>query len=158
MVNTKEITITKERIQELKQELQKLIDYDRVEVIAEIKAAREQGDLSENADYEAARYRQGLIESRITEIEGQLRHAKEVKISHGKKTKIKIGDKVKLIRKDNNKEVEYHILGPLESDPFRNIISNDSPVGKALIGRKVGEVVTVKNNKFKFKLEIKEIS
>ena len=149
--------LTKKAFQDLQTELEHLLNEERPKVIAEIKAAREQGDLSENADYEAARHNQGLLEIRIKEIEALLRSADELKISQGRKNIVKIGDHVEMYRLDTKQTMKFQILGPLESDPFSNIISNDSPIAQAILGNKVGDVVGVKNSKIKFKIEIKKI-
>ncbi|MBP9667229.1 transcription elongation factor GreA [Candidatus Saccharibacteria bacterium] len=130
--------ITSEGKKELEAELEKL--KGRRGTIAEkIADARDYGDLSENAEYDAAREEQGLVESRIAEIEDILLNAELIK-GH-KKTAIGLGSKVEL--KNGNKKLEYHIVGPVEADPVSGKISNESPIGVALMGKKVGETATV---------------
>ena len=104
-----------------------------------IAEARDYGDLSENAEYDSAREEQGLVESRIAEIEDVLLNAEIIAASRS--TSVKLGSKVEL--KTGAKTVEYHVVGPVEADPLAGRISNESPIGLALMGKKVGDVATI---------------
>lgn len=123
---------------ELEQELE-LLKSERGQVAEKIANARDYGDLSENAEYEAAREEQALVESRVTEIEEILLNADIIKV--GKSTGvIRVGSTVDL---HNGKKVTYTIVGPVEADPLEGKISNESPIGSALLGKKVGDKVTI---------------
>ena len=108
-------------------------------IAEKIAEARDYGDLSENAEYDAAREDQGLVESRIAEIEDILQNAEIIKASH--KTTVGLGSKVEL--KNGSHSIEYHIVGPVEANPVEGKISNESPLGVALMGKKEGEKATV---------------
>ena len=129
MVNKDEIyELTRNGERELREELEKLKTVDRVQIREAIKEAREQGDLSENADYSSAREQQANIEARILEIENILKHAKILEV-----TRVT----VKYLEMD--KTVTYEIVGTIEADPFAGKISNDSPLGKVVTNHKVGD-------------------
>ncbi|HBO64387.1 TPA: transcription elongation factor GreA [Candidatus Saccharibacteria bacterium] len=130
--------ITNEGKKELEAELTELKSR-RGEVADKISEARDFGDLSENAEYDAAREEQGLLETRIAEIEDILNNAEIIKAS--KKGAIGLGSHVTL--KTGNKKVEYTIVGPVEADPLEGRISNESPIGMALYGKKIDEKVTI---------------
>lgn len=130
--------ITAEGKKELEAELDTL-KARRGEIADKIAEARDYGDLSENAEYDAAREEQGLVESRVAEIEDILLNAELIKASH--KSTIGIGSKVDL--KNGNKAVSYHVVGPVEANPVEGKISNESPIGVALMGKKVGDKATV---------------
>ena len=153
-INNSKILLTKEAIKELKEELKILIEVKRPEVIQEIVDARAQGDLSENAEYEAAREKQGLIEDRIAEIEKTLENAQEIKTS--KKDIISIGSVVTIKNKFSNQKETYSIVSTYESDPFENKISNKSPLALSLIGKSKGDVVIVEAPT-KYEIEILDI-
>ena len=127
---------------------------DGPEVIQESVDARAQGDLSENAEYEAAREKQGLIEDRIAEIEKTLENAQEIKTS--KKDIISIGSVVTIKNKFSNQKETYSIVSTYESDPFENKISNKSPLALSLIGKSKGDVVIVEAPT-KYEIEILDI-
>ncbi len=134
--------LTQKGIDKLKAELEHLKTTEREKILEALKEARAQGDLSENADYDAARDQQARIETRIKEIENILKHAELIR-EDSRGNKITIGKTVKL--SVNGKDpVEYSIVGSIEADPFNNKISNESPVGKAVIGHKPGDEVTYK--------------
>ncbi len=148
----KHYQITKEGRQELLAELTDL--KSRRPAIAEkIAAARDLGDLSENADYDAARDEQGQNETRIAEIEDIVQNA-EIIIAK-KSSKIAVGSKVDL--KNGAKNVSYRIVGPVEADPLDGKISNESPMGRALLGKKVGDTVEIKTPKVTNKYSIVKI-
>lgn len=135
--------LTYEGLQKLENELQNLKVVKRKEVAQKIKEAREQGDLSENAEYDAAKDEQRDIETRIEEIEKILKNAEVVVEDEIDLDKINVGCMVKLYDCEFEEELEYKIVGSTEANSLQGKISNESPVGKALIGAKVGETVTV---------------
>ena len=134
--------ITKQGKEDLEKELKELID-SRSDVADEIAAARENGDLSENAEYTAAREKQSRVEARIAEIEGILDGAQIIK-SDGDGT-ISLGDHV--IVSQDGKESAFDVVGAIEADPANNKISHESPLGAALMGKKVGDEVSIKTPK-----------
>ncbi len=143
--------ITLEGKQELETELDEL--KGRRGAIAEkIANARDYGDLSENAEYDSAREEQGLVESRVAEIEDILQNADIIKPT--KSSTIKVGSTVVL---KNGSLVTYQIVGPVEADPLEGKISNESPIGSALMGKKEGEKVTIKTPKGETTYEVKEV-
>ncbi len=146
MINPKDIILTKEGVEQLKAEYRNLIDVQRPEVIEQLQNARAMGDLSENADYDAARNRQAEIEGRISEIETILANAKVAEPSKGKTAQISSIVTYKDLTDDEVYTVK--IVSSIESDPLSDAnnlkISNVCPLGEALIGHKVGETITVK--------------
>ena len=149
----KQYQITTEGKQELETELAEL-KSQRGEIAEKIAAARELGDLSENADYDAARDEQGQAETRIAEIEEILLHAEIIKTK--KSSTIHVGSTVEL--KHGAKKVVYTIVGPVEADPLEAKISNESPLGAALIGKKVAESVQIETPKGKTTYKVEKIS
>ncbi len=141
--------ITVEGRQELEAELEELKSR-RGAIADKIAEARDYGDLSENAEYDAAREEQGLVESRIAEIEDILLNAELIKTVKG--SKVSLGSKVEL--KTGKKTVVYDVVGPVEADPLEGKISNESPIGEALMGKKVGESVTITTPKGQISYEI----
>ena len=135
--------LTYQGLQKLEEELQNLKVVRRKEVAQKIKEAREQGDLSENAEYDAAKDEQRDIEARIEDIEKILKNAEVVVEEEVELDKISIGCKVKILDVEENEELEYKIVGSTEANSLKGKISNESPVGKALIGRSVGDTVQV---------------
>lgn len=148
----KHYQITLEGKQELAAELEEL-KSKRGEIAEKIAAARELGDLSENADYDAARDEQGQAETRIAEIEDILLNAEIIKASRG--SKVAVGSTVELTA--GGKKVTYTIVGPVEADPLAARISNESPLGSALIGKKASESVEIETPKGKKKYTIESI-
>ena len=142
----KTVSITEEGRKDLENELEQLIAR-RPEIAEKIALARSYGDLSENEDYSAARGEQKVVEGRILEIEDILLHAKIIK--SGKREKVALGSTVTL--KSDGKETSYTLVGAVEANPLEGKISNESPIGKAIFGKKVGEEVTLPNGK-KFKI------
>lgn len=130
-------------LKQYEDELQNLKVVKRKEVAQKIKEAREQGDLSENAEYDAAKDEQRDIELRIEELEKLLKNAEVVVEDEIDLDKINVGCKVKVYEIDFDEEMEFKIVGSTEANSLQNKISNESPVGKALIGKKVGDVVDV---------------
>ncbi len=139
----KKIVLTYDGLKKLEDELENLKVVRRKEVAAKIKEARGQGDLSENAEYDAAKEEQAEIEARIITIEKMLRNAEvidEEEISTGR---VNIGNKVKLYDEEFEEEIEYTIVGSAEADPSLGKISNESPLGMALLGHAIGDNVDV---------------
>jgi transcription elongation factor GreA len=155
MVDEK-ITLTVEGKEKLNQELKKLVNVTRPEVIEQLKAARSQGDLSENADYDAARNRQAEVEARIAEIENILATAR-VEKNKGKNDVITIGKKITVKYTNDGKEATYTIVGTVEADPFNNKISPSSPIGIALLNKSVGDKVAYKVNESQYEVEILKV-
>ena len=137
------IYVTKEGYESLKAELRYLIDVERPQVLQEIKEARAQGDLSENADYDAARDKQAIIEAKITELTEKIENA-QIIATTGSSNVVKIGCYVVLKFSNNLPEAEYHIVGSTEVNPKENKISNECALAKAIMGAKTGDVVSVK--------------
>lgn len=144
--------ITDEGKNELEAELEELKSR-RGGIADKIAEARDFGDLSENAEYDSAREEQGLVESRIAEIEDILLNAELIKAS--KSSKVGLGSKVEL--KTGKKTVTYTVVGPVEADPLEGKISNESPIGVALMGKKVGDKVTITTPKGDINYEIVKI-
>ena len=141
MGQNKQVYLTSEGYLELEQELNDLKLNKRNEVIKAIKEARSHGDLSENSEYDAARDEQAQVEARIQELEYKLEHA--VIIDNKSTDEVNVGSQVTILYVDDEEEETYSIVGSLESDPFENKISNESPIGAAIMGKKVGDVISV---------------
>ena len=141
-MNKKNI-LTSEGLKKLEDELEDLIVVKRKEVAQKIKEAREQGDLSENAEYDAAKDEQRDIEARIEEIEKILKNAEIVDEDEVNTDTINVGCQVKILDCEFDEELTYKIVGSTEANSLKGKISNESPVGKALLGKKVGDIVTV---------------
>lgn len=156
MSEQKELYLTQEGLDELKKELDELKLVKRPEVITALKDARAQGDLSENAEYDAARTEQAIVESRIKELEVMLENA--VVITKVNTDVVSLGSKVTIEYVDDEEEEEYSIVGSKEADPFTNKISNESPIAKAILGLKVGEVVSVDSPNGKYDVKIVAIN
>lgn len=139
--DSKSILVTKEGLKKLMEELDQLRDVKRKEVAARIKEAISYGDLSENSEYEEAKNEQAFIEGRIIELEDKVKYAKIIQEQHHVAT-VQIGTKV-LVKKGSSAPEEYTIVGSTEADPMAHKISNESPVGSALLGKKAGETVQV---------------
>ena len=141
MTKKEEILLTAKGYAELEEELNELRTTKREENIQAIKEARSHGDLSENSEYDAARDEQAKIEARIQELEYKLEHA--TIIDSKDKTAVNVGCEVTILYVDDEEEDTYSIVGSLEADPFENKVSNESPIGAALMGSKVGDVISV---------------
>ncbi len=139
-----EVILTKEGKEELEKRLEYLKVTKRAEITERIKTAREFGDLSENAEYDAAKNEQAMIEGEILEIENKLKYAVIIKDSATKKGTVSLGSKVDFVEEESGELLTYEIVGTTEADVESGRISNESPVGNALLGRKQGETVTVK--------------
>ena len=152
----KKTLLTAEGKAKLEEELQDLKINRRKEIAQKIKEAREQGDLSENAEYDAAKDEQRDIEARIEELEKLLKNA-EVVLDNGNKDEVSIGCKVKIQDLEFDDILDYQLVGSTEANSLKGKISNESPVGSALIGAKVGEVVNVETQAGVLKYKVLEI-
>lgn len=149
--------LTYEGLQKLENELQDLKVVRRKEVAQKIKEAREQGDLSENAEYDAAKDEQRDIEARIDEIEKILKNAEVVIEEEVDLDKISVGCRVRILDMEFDEELEYKIVGSTEANSLKGKISNESPVGRALLGAKVDDVVTVETQAGDLNYKVLEI-
>ena len=147
--------MTAEGFLEAENELNELKNVRRPEIIKALKEARALGDLSENADYDAARNEQAIIEAKIQELEFKLEHA-EI-INNKNKDEINLGSLV-TISYDDGEEEEYKIVGSMEADPFDNKISNESPLGLSLLNHKVGDLVNVDSPNGGYQIKIVKIA
>jgi len=156
MSERKKVFLTQEGYDEIKEELDYLINTKRPENIIAIKEARALGDLSENADYDAARNEQAEIEARIKKLEVIIDNA-EI-IEEVSNDKVGLGNTVTIAYVDDEEDTdEYKIVGSQEADPFESKISNESPIAKALLGHKVGDVVSVESPNGSYEIKIVEI-
>ena len=142
-MEAKKNILTYEGVKKYEDELQELKVVKRKEVAQKIKEAREQGDLSENAEYDAAKDEQRDIEARIEELEQILKNSEVVVEEEVDINVISIGCQIKILDMEYNEELEYKIVGSTEANSLKGKISNESPVGQALLGKKIGDVVEV---------------
>lgn len=156
MKKEKEIYLTSEGFLKLEEELDHLKKVERPEVIEAIKEARALGDLSENAEYSSARERQGKLEARIKEIEYTLEHA--TIIENNNDGKVRVGSVITIKYLEDDEDEEYSIVGTNEADPFENKISNESPIAQAVMGKKVGDKVSVESPNGSFDIEIVKVA
>lgn len=156
MSNTKEIYLTKEGLSELQQELDELKQVRRPEVINALKEARSLGDLSENAEYDAARNEQAMVENRIQEIEYLVENA--ILIAPQAKDVVSIGSSVTIEYVEESDTEVYLIVGSQEADPFENKISFESPLAKAILGKKVGQIGVVESENGKYSVKVVKIA
>lgn len=155
MADKKEVFLTAKGFTDIESELDELKRVKRPEIIKAIKEARALGDLSENADYHAAREEQAIIEGRIQELEYMVEHASI--ISEEASDTVKIGTSVVIRYAGEDECEEYKIVGSTEADPFENKISNESPIAKALLGKKKGSTVTVESPNGQYEIELVDI-
>ena len=155
MKNKNTVYLTQEGLDEIKQELNDLINVRRPENIQAIKEARSLGDLSENAEYDAARNEQAQIEGRIQQLEKMLENVSI--ITDVSTDKVSIGNTVSIKYVDDDEEDEYKIVGSQEADPFESKISNESPIGVAVIGHKKDEKVEVSSPNGSYTVTIKDV-
>ncbi len=153
----KEVILTSEGFEKLKQEIEELSTTKRREVAERIRIAREFGDIAENAEYDDAKNEQMLLEHRIATLEERLRDARVISKKDIAKDVVSVGSKVKLRDVAAKETVEYHIVGSAEANPAQQKLSNESPVGKAIIGHKKGETVEVSTPRGSLKFKILEI-
>jgi transcription elongation factor GreA len=153
----KEVILTPEGYEKLKDEIAYLKNEKRREVADRIRIAREFGDIAENAEYDDAKNEQAMVEQRIAMLEERLVSARVITKKDIAKDVVSVGSKVRLKDMAANKTFEYHIVGSAEANPAENRLSNESPVGKAIIGRKKGEVVEVAAPRGALKFKILDI-
>ena len=142
-MNEKKVVLTYEGLQRREEELENLKVVRRKEVAEKIKEARGQGDLSENAEYDAAKEDQAEIEARIAELEKLLRNAEVIDVDPSQSDVVSLGSKVEILDLEFDENMTYTIVGSTEADPMEGRISNESPVGQGLLGHRVGETVVV---------------
>ena len=148
--------VEERRKDEIKKELDFLKLEKRPEIILALKEARAQGDLSENSEYDAARNEQALVESKIAELEKMVENA--VVIKEVDTDKVSIGTSVKIEYVDDGETESYMVVGSKEADPFENKISNESPIAQAIMGKKIGDVVSVASPNGQYSVKILEIA
>ena len=153
----KEILVTKNGLDKIKVELEYLQGEKRQEIAEKIKTARDFGDISENSEYDDAKNEQADLEARIMRLNDVVKHAKIIEENNKKKDIVSIGTKVTVLDVEFDEEETYAIVGSTEADPYENKISNVSPVGSALIGKKVGEKIIVNVPKGNLEYEILKI-
>ncbi len=157
MAENKEVILSKEYLEKLEDELEYLKTKRRPEIAEKIKIARSFGDLSENADYDEAKNEQGEVESRIAKVEDMIRNAKTIEVDVNS-DEVGVGNTVSVYDEEFDETLEYKIVGTAESDPVKGFISNESPVGAALIGKKVDDRVEVVTPNGKLYFTIKAIN
>lgn len=155
MTKENKFVMTAEGYLEAETELNELKNVRRPEIIKALKEARAQGDLSENADYDAARNEQAIVEAKIQELEYKLEHA-EI-IDNKNKNEVNLGSVVTISFDDGETE-QYKLVGSMEADPFENKISNESPLGIALLKHKIGDVVEVASPNGGYNIKIEKIA
>ncbi|MBM7691861.1 transcription elongation factor GreA [Peribacillus deserti] len=143
MAIEKVFPMTKQGKEKLEQELEYLKSVRRKEVVERIKIARSFGDLSENSEYDSAKEEQAFVEGRITTLENMIRNAKIIQEDELNSDTVSLGKSVTFVELPDGEEETYTIVGSAEADPFEGKISNDSPIARSLIGKKVGDEVTV---------------
>ena len=153
----KDVILTQAGFEKLKATIDELETVKRREVAERIKSAREFGDISENSEYDDAKNEQALLESRIAKLKEQLRSARVIDTSDIPKDVVSIGSKVKVKYVDDGETDEYEIVGSAEADPGNRRLSNESPVGRAVLGHKKGDVVEVAAPSGTIKLQIVSI-
>ncbi len=154
----KKIRLTDEGLKKLQEELENLKTVGRAEIAEKIKVARGYGDLSENSEYDEAKNEQAKIEARIVEVEAMLKNVEIITEKKGASKTVILGCKVKILDVEFDEEMEYRIVGSAEADPDKGLISDESPVGKALLGHKAGETVTVEAPSGEIEFKIISIS
>jgi transcription elongation factor GreA len=153
----RDVILTPEGLEELKTKIEHLSTERRREVAERIKAAREFGDIAENAEYDDAKNEQAMLEHKIAQLEERLLSARVITKKEISKDAVSVGAHVRLRDMQANKTFEYHIVGSAEANPAENKLSNESPVGKAIIGHKKGDVVEVSAPRGSLKFKILEI-
>jgi transcription elongation factor GreA len=153
----KEVILTPDGYKKLQQEIEVLSTEKRREIAERIRVAREFGDIAENAEYDSAKNEQAHLEARIAMLEERLKNARVVTKKEIKSGEVSVGTKVRLRDVKANKTVEYHVVGSAEANPAENKLSNESPVGTAIMGRKKGETVEVAAPRGTLKFKIMDI-
>ncbi|ADC50435.1 transcription elongation factor GreA [Alkalihalophilus pseudofirmus OF4] len=158
MAEEKKHYMTEDGKRKLEEELEFLKTERRKEVVERIKIARSFGDLSENSEYDSAKEEQAFVEGRIAQLEKMIRNAVMIEEEAGSSHAVSLGKRVKFIELPDGDEEEYTIVGSAESDPAEGKISNDSPMAQSILGRSVGDKVTVNTPAGEMKIEILEIN
>lgn len=153
----KEVLVTEEGLKKLRDELDYLITQKRKEVVERIKIAREFGDLSENSEYDSAKEEQAFVEARIQQLEQQIRNAKIIDVSQSSGDLVTIGKTVVIQEIPDGETEAYTIVGSTESDPINGKISNDSPMGQGLMGKKIGEEAIINTPVGEMKVKIIDV-
>ena len=153
----KEVILTQQGYDKLREEIDYLQTEKRREVAERIRVAREFGDIAENAEYDDAKNEQAMLEHRIAQLEERLLSARVITKKEISKDSVSVGSTVRLRDIDANKTFEYHIVGSAEANPAENKVSNESPVGKAIMGKKKGETVEVSAPRGTLKFKIMDI-
>jgi transcription elongation factor GreA len=153
----KDVILTQEGYERLQHEIEHLRTEKRREVADRIRVAREFGDIAENAEYDDAKNEQAMLEHKIAQLEERLLNARVIDTGDVDTSVVSIGSKVRLKDVDANETVEYHIVGSAEANPAEQKLSNESPVGKAIMGRKKGETVEVTAPRGSLKFKILDI-
>ncbi|MBO5109766.1 MAG: transcription elongation factor GreA [Clostridia bacterium] len=153
----KKVLYTEEGFAKLKEEYDYLINVRRPEIKEALAVARSFGDLSENSEYDEAKDQQAKVETRIVELKSLIEHAEVVKESQMRSDVVSMGSAVKLLDIDAEEELDYVIVGSNEADPLNGRISDQSPIGMAIIGSTIGDVVTVAAPTFEYKVKILEV-
>jgi transcription elongation factor GreA len=153
----KDVLLTPEGYEKLKQEIEFLRGDRRREVAERIRVAREFGDIAENAEYDDAKNEQAMLEHKIAQLEERLANARVIDTGDVDTSVVSVGSKVRLRDVDAKETVEYHIVGSAEANPAEQKLSNESPVGKAIMGRKKGETVEVSAPRGALKFKIMDI-
>ena len=156
MLKSEEVYVTKEGLENIKSELDYLKQEKRPEVIEALKEARALGDLSENAEYDAARTEQAEVEGRIATLEKMLENA--IIIEEAPTDTVSIGNQVEIEYVEDKEKETYTIVGSKEADPFANKISNQSPIAVAIMGKKIGDLATVQSPNGKYDIKVLKIS
>lgn len=152
----KPVFLTPEGREKIIKELEFLISVKRPEVAEAIHSAKEEGDISENSAYDAAKEQQAFVEGKIMSLEQMLKNASLIEVPQGTGT-VKLGSHVKVVEKGTKDEEDYQIVGSAEADPNKGRISNESPVGRALMGKKKGDTIAVKTPAGERQLRLMEI-
>lgn len=154
----KQVVLTDEGLKKLEEELEQLKTEKRKEIAEKIKVALSFGDLSENSEYDEAKNEQAMVESRIAQVEAMLKNVKIIDDDDLTTDTVNVGTRVKVLDVEFNEEIEYLIVGSTEADPDINKISDEAPVGKALIGHKAGETVYAETPGGSIEMKILEIA
>lgn len=157
-MSEQDVILTREGLEQLEQELENLRTVKRTEVKERLKEAIALGDLSENSEYDDAKNEQAFMEGRILELEKMIRNAKIIEDNVQLEGTVTVGSLIKVKDIEFDEVEEYRLVGTVEADPMNNRISNESPVGSALLGHKVGEIIDVEVPAGIIKLEILEVS
>ena len=153
----KEVLLTPEGFEKLTEEIEYLSNDKRLEVAERIKQAREFGDISENSEYDDAKNEQAMLEHRIAMLEERVKAARVVEATALEKGIVGVGSRVKLKDIDANETIEYTMVGSAEADPENKKLSNESPVGQAIMGRKKGDTVDVKTPRGELKFKVVDV-